>query len=77
MAHEEMSAGEREKGRKYTFTISLVGDPIGRTPEFVKEKSWEFTVNKEQEYATIVIWNEIQRKIQEQLEQIGVDPGRM
>ena len=77
MVHEEMSTGEREKGRKYTFTLSLVGDPIGRTPEFVKEKSWEFTVDKEKEFAVIVIWDEIRREIQERLEQIGVDTGRM
>lgn len=77
MNYEETSTTEREKYRKYTFTLSLVGDPIGRTPEFVKEKSWEFTADKEKEFAVIVTWDEIRRKIQEQLEQIGVDPTRV
>lgn len=72
MIHEEMSTGEREKVRRYTFTISLVGDPIGRTPEFVKEKSWEFAVDEEKEFAVIIIWDEIRREIQKRLEGIGV-----
>lgn len=72
MIHETMSTGEREKVRKYTFTLSLVGEPIDMVPEFVKEKSWEFTVDREKEFAAIVIWDEIRREIQERLEQIGV-----
>ena len=72
MVHEEMSTGEREKVRKYTFTISLVGEPIGRIPEFVKEKSWEFAVDEEKEFALIGIWDDLNREVQRQLEEMGV-----
>jgi len=72
MDNETMSTGEREKVRKYTFTISLVGEPIGRIPEFVKEKSWEFAVDEEKEFALIAIWDDLNRETQRRLEEIGV-----
>lgn len=72
MTHEEMSAKEREHVRKYTFTISLVGEPIGRIPEFVKEKSWEFAVDEEKEFDVIGIWDDLNREVQKRLEEIGI-----
>jgi len=72
MTYEEKSTGEREKVRKYTFTISLVGEPIGRTPEFVKEKAWEFAVDEEKEFLALEIWNDLNREVQRRLEEIGV-----
>lgn len=72
MTYKEMSTREREKIRKYTFTISMVGEPIGRTPELVKEKSWEFAVDEKREWVVLEIWNDLNREVQKRLEKIGI-----